>query len=266
MMGMPLVAGRTFDDGSGTRKEVLISNSLAHQLWPHGGAVGHRFRNAVRSADGKLIPWQTVIGVVPDVVLNLVENARQPAIYRPLDDINGSDIALLVRMQGENRTERLQQFAASIQQGGSPPLIENVREDLDRTMAEPRFTMRVLATFAGLGVLLAAIGLFGLISYTVTQRTSEIGVRMALGATRGSIARLIVGDGIRLSLAGIGLGLLGAIAVTRLIQSLLYGVSHIDPFSFGVGALLLLAVSVIACVVPVLHATSVDPALAVRGE
>jgi putative ABC transport system permease protein len=199
-------------------------------------------------------------------VQNLVDNAKQPAIYRPLDDAIESNVALLIRLQGKNSTERLQQFAASLQQGGSAPLIENVREDLDRTMAEPRFTMRILVTFAGLGVLLAAIGLFGLISYTVTQRTREIGVRMALGATRGSIARLIVGEGVRLSLAGIGLGLLGAIAATRLIQSLLYGVSRIDPFSFGVGALLLLAVSVIACVGPVLRATGVDPALAVRGE
>lgn len=267
MMGMPLVAGRTFDDGSATRKEVLVSNSLAHQLWPNDVAVGHRFRNTIRSADGTLRPWQTVIGVVPDVVQNLVESAPQPAIYRPLDDINGTDnIALLVRMHGENPAERLQQFAASLQHGGSTPLIEDVREDLDQSMAEPRFTMRVLTAFAALGVLLAAIGLFGVISYSVAQRTREIGVRMALGATRSSIAVLIVGDGARLALIGIAVGLLGAIAATRLIQSQLYGVSRIDPFAFSIGAILLLAVSIAACVLPMLRATAVDPAIAVRGE
>jgi ABC-type antimicrobial peptide transport system permease subunit len=117
-----------------------------------------------------------------------------------------------------------------------------------------------------LGVLLAAIGLFGVISYSVGQRTREIGVRMTLGATRRSIARLVVGDGIRLALIGTVVGLLGAAAATRLIRHSLYGVSRLDPFSFGVGGTVLLAVSIVACVVPMLRATAIDPAIAVRVE
>lgn len=266
MMGMPLIAGHTFDEGSLARNEVLVSHSLAHQLWPEGLAIGHRFRNAMGGPLSPFHTWQTVIGVVPNAVRDLVGDATEPAIYQPLDGSDARSIALLIRLQGKEPVESLKQFAASVQRSGSMPVIENVREELDQSMAEPRFIMRILAAFAALGVLLAAIGLFGVISYSVAQRTREIGVRMALGATRGSIAGLIVGDGIRLALIGIAVGLLGAAAATRLIQSLLYGVSRIDLFAFGIGAILLLAVSIAACVVPMLRATGVDPAIAVRGE
>jgi putative ABC transport system permease protein len=157
-------------------------------------------------------------------------------------------------------------IAASIATGNSRPVITNVRESIDQSIAEPRFFMQVLATFAALGVLLAAIGLFGVISYSVSQRTREIGVRMTLGATRGSIASLVVGDGLRLAIIGITLGLAGASAATRLIQSLLYGVSRFDPLSFALGALLLLVVAAVACAVPMWRATAVDPVIAVRAE
>jgi putative ABC transport system permease protein len=120
--------------------------------------------------------------------------------------------------------------------------------------------------FALLGVVLAAIGLFGVVSYSVAQHTQEIGVRMALGATRQSIAALVIGDGIRLRLVGIFVGLLGAVAATRIVQALLYDVSRLDPLAFGAGAVLLLAVSMTACVLPMLRATRVDPATAVRVD
>jgi putative ABC transport system permease protein len=124
----------------------------------------------------------------------------------------------------------------------------------------------VLATFAALGVLLAAIGLFGVISYTVGQRTREIGIRMTLGATRTSIARLVISDGLRLAVIGIALGLLGATVATRLIQSSLYGVSRLDPLSFALGAVVLLFVAVGACAAPMWRATAVDPVIAVRAD
>jgi len=267
---MPLLAGRTFDEGSAERNEVIISASLARQVWPDGDALGHQLRNAVAKSRGDAEPWQTVIGVVPDVVLSLVEGAV-PALYRPLETatptgglMNG--VSLIVRFDAGDATTRLKQFATTVQTVKSRAEIVDVRASIDESMAEPRFTMRILVVFAVLGVLLAAIGLFGVISYNVGQRTREIGVRMTLGATRRSIARLVVGDGIRLALLGIGVGLLGAVAATRLIQKLLYGVSPFDPFSFGVGAVLLLAVAVAACVVPMLRATGVDPAIAVRVD
>ena len=270
MMRMPLLAGRTFDDGSQSRNEVIISATLARQVWPDGIAVGRRLRNAVPKSRGVIEPWQTVIGVVPDVVTDLVGGTASPGFYRPFDATAGgflmNSVTLIVRLPGADAAARLKQFAASVQPNKTETVVANVRETIDQSLAEPRFTMRVLVAFAALGVLLAAIGLFGVISYSVGQRTREIGVRMTLGATRGSIARLVVGDGIRLALVGIGVGLVGAVAATRLIQNLLYGVSRLDPFSFGLGAALLLAVSVIACVVPMLRATAVDPVIAVRVE
>ena len=271
MMRMPLVSGRAFDAGSLERNEVIISTSLARQLWPEGSAIGRRFRNGLTKPDGSHEPWQTVVGVVPDIIADLVGGNAHPAMYSPLEaqEPNGptaGSVVLIVRLQPGASAERLASFAKSVAPPGSEASIGNVRERIDRTLAEPRFLMGILTTFAALGVVLAAIGLFGVISYSVGQRTREIGVRMALGATRGAVARLVVGDGVRLALAGIVIGLAGAVAATRLIENLLYGVSRFDPFSFVAGATVLLAVAVVACVVPMLRATGVDPAIAVRAD
>jgi putative ABC transport system permease protein len=264
MMGMPLVAGRTFDDGSLGRNEVIVNTTLARMLVPDGSPLGIRFRNArpIRFAKD----WLTVIGVVPDVVDNLL-GVPQPQIYAPIGNPNAiGPLTLYVRLRGEPSPESLTRFAASVQPSGTKPVIASVRQKIDESAAEPRFAMRVMTIFAALGVLLASIGLFGVVSYSVGQRTREIGVRMTLGATRGAIARLVVSDGIRLALLGIVVGLAGAVTGTRLIQSMLFGVSRVDPFAFGAGAVLLLAVAVVACVVPMWRATGVDPVVAVRAE
>jgi putative ABC transport system permease protein len=260
-MRMPLIAGRTFGEGSHARHEVIVSQSLARQLWPEGDAVGRRFRNAVRRPEAPIDPWRTVIGVVPDVVSNVVQGLGDPELYEPLGPTGAP--SLIVRLASADALPLLSQFAESIRPGTT---ITNVRQEIMRAVAEPRFTMLIMILFAGLGVVLAAIGLFGVVSYSVGQRTREIGVRMTLGATRRSIARLVIGEGVRLSAAGIVIGLLGAAGATRLLQAVRYGVSPIDPFSFGVGALLLLATSVAACVLPMMRATAVDPAIAVRAE
>jgi len=265
MMAMPLIAGRMFDDRSLERGEVIINTTLARMLVRDGDAVGVRFRNVRPIAFVK--DWLTVIGVVPDVVDNLLARAPQPRIYAPLGNANAAGrLTLYVRLRGEPASESLTRFAMSVQPSGTKPEIASVWQKIDESAAEPRFAMRIMTIFAGLGVLLASIGLFGVVSYTVGQRTREIGVRMTLGASRGSIARLVVGDGVRLTLLGIGIGLAGAVAGTHLVQGLLYGVPPLDPFAFGVGALLLLAVAVAACIVPMWRATAVDPVVAVRAE
>jgi len=266
VMGMPLVAGRMFDRQSSARREVIVNATLARMLSPDGSPLGVRFRNARPIAFAK--EWLTVIGVVPDVVDNLLARAPEPQIYAPLDDTNGArgDLLLYLRVRGEPSAASLRRFAESVQPVGAKPVIASVREQIDHSAAEPRFAMRIMTIFAALGVVLAAIGLFGVISYTVGQRTREIGVRMTLGASRGSIAALVVGDGIRLALIGIVVGLGGAVAATRLIQSLLYGVPRLDPFAFTVGTVALLAISIVACVVPMWRATRVDPVIAMRAE
>jgi len=269
MMRMPLLAGRTFDGGSRAANEVVVSRSLARQISPDGNVVGRRFRNAVSRSRGPDEPWQTVIGIVPDVITSLTSHDVNAQLYRPLVTTgpgSGGNASLLVRLSGPDAVTRLRQLVAPASPGNTPAEIVNVRDRIEASLAEPLFVMRILAAFAALGVALAAIGLFGVISYSVGQRTREIGVRMTLGATRASIARLVIGDGIRLALAGVVIGLLGAGAATRLVQNLLYGVSRFDPFSFGLGSVVLLAVAFVACVVPTLRATGVDPVVAVRAE
>lgn len=287
MLRMPLLAGRPFDEGSHERNDVIVSQALANQVSPGSSPVGLRIRNALvrtrssisfnpgqKAAPTPDEPWQTIIGVVPDVVTSLVQQAPDLAIYHPLalgdtappGPFGGAPVTIIARLDNQAALPRIRQFASAMQRGGPGATVTNVRESIDASLAEPQFIMRILATFAALGVVLAAIGLFGVISYTVGQRTREIGVRMTLGATRASIARLVVGDGLRLAMIGVALGLVGAAAATRLIQSLLYGVSRLDPLSFGTGAILLLGIAVVACAVPMWRATAVDPVIAVRAE
>ncbi len=265
---MPLLAGRTFDSQSAANNEMVISETLARTLWPDGTAVGHRFRQTPGTAASTVMPWWTVIGVVPDVVTNtLLDTKPEPAIYRPIDgDWDMARITLIVRLDDNDATGALRKLVAAVQPGPTMPVIRDVEEQMNGTAAEPRFTMVVLITFAVIAVVLATTGLYGVIAYTVAQRTREIGVRIALGATRVAIARLVVGNGLRLAVSGVVLGLIGAVAATRVIEHLLYGVSRFDAFSFAGGAVFLVMISVVACIVPTLRATSVDPIVAVRAE
>jgi putative ABC transport system permease protein len=211
-------------------------------------------------------PWMTVIGIAPDVVgRDLTGGAARAAIYRPVGT-EALVVSFIVRLASPDAVTNLRAFAASVRPEQRAPEIESVRERIEQSLAQPRFIMRVLVTFAAVGVVLAAIGLFGVISYAVSQRTREIGVRLALGATRSGIARLVLGNAIRLALAGILLGLAGSVAATRLVQSTLYAVPRLDPFAFGVGAVVMLLLSVVACLAPIRRAALLDPVEALRVD
>jgi predicted permease len=266
VLRMPLVSGRTFDSTSRVRNEVVVSQSLARHLWPDGKAVGREFRSTVQRPGGPPEPWQTVIGVAPDIVArDVTEGTGRQAIYRPVGAERGA-VNLLVRLDRPDAMTTLRQFAAASRPGQPAPDIQNLKARIDRSLAQPRFIMQILVTFATVGVLLAAIGLYGVIAYTVGQRTREIGVRLALGATGSEIARLVLGNGIRLALAGIVLGFAGSVAATRLIQSTLYGVPRLDPFAFGAGAVVMLLLAVVACLAPTRRAASLDPVVALRVD
>lgn len=267
--GISFVAGRTFDAGAADRNEVIVDEVFAKQLWPSELAVGKRFRIASNGPGDAPTPWWTVIGVTKSVLAHgLLDGTPSPAVYSPLEQaFDRGRIAVIARWSGGSApAATLRRLGAELAPGGPPPTVTNLSQLLRDSIAEPRFSMIVLAAFAGLAVLLAAVGLYGVVAYSVTQRTREIGIRMTLGATRQAIARLVIGDGLRLSCAGIVLGLAGAVAATRVIQIALYGVGRGDLTSFAVGAVGLLTISLIACVVPVMRATAVDPAIAVRAD
>ncbi len=266
VMEIRLIAGRTFDAGSAARNEVVVTRSLAARLWPGESPIGHRLRRATPYPDGVIQAWQTVVGEAPDVVRRLVDGA-EPGLYLPLDNTRPNPgTALIVRVRGQDPSAALRELATSIAGNEMRVRITNVQQRLDQSIADPQFVMLILATFASLGVVLASVGLFGVISYAVGQRTREIGIRMTLGATRAVIARLVVGDGLRFATVGVALGLAGATAATRLIQSMLYGVSRFDAISFALAAAAVLVTSLVACAVPMVRATGIDPAITLRAE
>jgi ABC-type antimicrobial peptide transport system permease subunit len=174
---------------------------------------------------------------------------------------------LIVRGRaGVDPTPALRHVGTEIRPDAPNPAITDVAAAFDASMAQPRFAMQILSAFAILGVVMAAIGLYGVISYTVSRRTREIGIRMTLGATRTRIARLVVGNGLRLAVVGVAVGLGGAWATASLLEHSLYGVQPHDAWSFAIGGAMLVVVSLAACLIPMARATAVDPVVAVRAD
>ncbi len=269
VLGISMLAGHTFDAGSADRNEVVIDEVLAKQLWPRESSIGKRFRIASGGPGDPPGQWWTVIGVTRNVLAHgLLDGAPSAAVYSPLGpSFERGRLTVIARWKdGSAPAASLSRLGAELAPNGPPTTVTNLSQYLSDSIAEPRFAMQVLASFALLAVVLAAIGLYGVVAYSVTQRTREIGIRMTLGATRRVIARLVVGNGLRLSCAGIALGLAGAVAATRAITAALYGVGQPNVLSFVLGAAGLLMVSVLACAIPVVRATAVDPAIAVRAD
>ena len=265
VMRMPLVAGRPFDEGSRSRDEVIVSQTLARQLGYDGNIVGRRFRNSRPKPDGSVERWQTVIGVAPDILANRMDAERQPVLYQPYPGYaNGA--SLIVRLPRKDAASQLRRFAEAVQPHRLRSRVIDVHEMVEQSIAEPRFTMSVLVLFAVSGVLLAAIGLFGVMSYSLGMRTREIGVRITLGATRRDVAGLFVRDALGQAALGTSIGLAGAAAVTRLLGMSFYGVQVLDTSTFVLAAASMLLASLVASAGPLLTATRVDPVVAIRAE
>jgi predicted permease len=260
---MPLIAGRTFDEGSESRDEVIVSRSLARQLWHDGNAVGRQLRNSMWQ--GRFQQWHTVVGVVPDILTNRLDHDAQAMLYRPFPG-GAVSTTLIVRSSRADAGDLLRRFAKSVQPDPRRWRISDVERTIEQSIAEPRFTMSVLVLFATCGVALAAIGLFGVVSYSLRLRTREIGVRITLGATRRDIAGLFIRDALTQVAIGTAIGLAGAVAITRLARMSFYGVQSFDSGTFTVAAVSMLLVSLAACAGPLLRAMRVDPVVAMRAE
>ena len=261
-MGIRLVEGRTFSDTAEKSTQAMVNEGFARKYWHGQSAIGRRLRIAFNGKGD----WLTVVGVVKDAYTSgLTSDASDPLLYVPFQ--GNYQPALIVRT-APNTTAiaTVRSLIPAMDHQLPPPSVTNVEDAMRESIASPRFTMLLLAVFTVLALVLAAVGLYGVLAYAVAQRTREIGIRIALGATRRTIARAIVGQGALLATVGIAIGLGGAYWATKFIDKMLYGVPRGDPYAFTAGALVLFGTAIAACIVPMRRAVSVDPLIAMRAE
>jgi predicted permease len=217
---------------------------------------------------GDTSQYMTVVGVVRDVRQEGLTATPYSQIYWPVEQDNRRAMVVVVRTAGEPTALTNGVRAAVRDLDPQLPVydVRTMEERVSSTVARPRVTAVLIAVFAGTALLLAAIGIYGVVSYTVAQRTRELGVRMALGARAGDVLRLVVGQGMLPTMAGLAVGLAGAWGAARLLGSLLYGITASDPWTFAGVALFLLSVALVATYVPARRATRVDPVIALRAE
>jgi predicted permease len=275
-IGLAVREGRGFTDrdDEGSPPVAVVNETMARSFWPGEAVVGRRFKVGLPDSPQ---PWLLVVGVVEDVrqmasdepvKAEMYVPYRQAAVYWKGGNAPFAPRDLVVRTSVEPRSLAPAVRGAVKEVDPYQPVfgVRTLEEVLSLDTAQRRVGVILLAAFAGLALLLAALGIYGVLAFFVVQHTPEIGVRMALGASPGDMLRLVVGRGMRLALAGVGCGLVAAFALTRLIESQLFGVSASDPFTFAGIALLLAAVALLACLVPARRATKVDPMVALRYE
>lgn len=267
VMEVPLMLGRYFtpQDNTKTPNVIIVNQTLAQRMFTGQSAVGQRI-----ISPGTVPETYEIVGVVGDERINGLATNIRPVIYRPSLQEPDTDGVLLVRTTDDplKLADTLRRECLTVEPGlviFFTRSLESIAANLPAAFMR-RYPALLLGVFAGLALLLAAIGIYGVMSYTVTQRTHEIGIRVALGAQNTDVLRLVIGQGLKLALAGVSVGLLAAWGLTRLLTSLLFGVSATDPLTFGVLAALLLAVAALACYFPARRAAGVDPLIALRYE
>jgi predicted permease len=271
-MGIPLVAGRSFTpaDREGATQAVIISERLAKRFFPGESPLGRRLKPGPQESHH---PWMTIVGVAKDVKDEKLRAECDITWYLPYPQfanvvVWATNVNLAVRTRQDPVSLAPALSRAIHEVDPTLPIfqIAPTRELLAESLAQKKFSAILVTLFAGIGLILAAVGLYGVMSYSVSQRVREIGVRMALGAHPGDVQKMVVRNGLKLTLAGMAAGLLGALALTRFLRSLLYEVSPTDPTTF-IGILLILAlVGFLATYLPARRATRVDPMIALRNE
>jgi len=259
---IPLLRGRNFTEQEvrQTDKVVIVSQQLVNVVFPNEEALGKRLVSAMGNQAYE------IIGIVGDIRHRSLDNAPFPTMYFPTHAIGRAN--LVVRTKGDplSVAASVRKEVQALDPDQPVAAIRTMKDWVDSSVAAPRYRTTLLALFAALAMILAATGIYGVMSYSVAQRTHEIGVRMALGARRFDVLKLVVRQGMVLAVIGVVVGLGGAYALTRVMSSLLFGVTEKDPVTFAVVAGLLVAVSFIACFVPARRATKVDPLVALRYE
>jgi putative ABC transport system permease protein len=270
LLGTAIQQGREFTtrDGWKAPQVALINETFAKKFFPNENPIGKRIHPSIQ-ADGSLLPMREIVGVVADIKSKNLNEAIEPEVYLhfPQCPVFWS-FSLVLRTPQDSQTltqlirDKINQLDRNVSLGQIRTL-DSFRSDV---VAQPRFNSLLLGIFAGIALLLTALGVYGVVSYTVLQRTQEIGIRMALGAQTRDVLKLVLGEGLKPVLIGAGLGLMGAFAAARILKSLLFGVSATDPLTFAVVVTFLAIVALLACWIPARRATKVDPLVALRHE
>ncbi len=271
LMSVPLQQGRVFDsrDRSQSQPVAIVNQALVRKYFPRQNPLGRHIRVGEPATSA---PWLTIVGVSSsekskDFFREMAWN-EIPQVFRPVSQLPPSTGSLLLRAASDqlNLGAAIQKQIAAIDSSVPVGDLQSMRARLSHVLAYPRFRAVVLGTFAGLALLLAALGLYGVLSQFIAQRTSEIGVRMALGAQRRDVLSLVIRQGMLLVAAGLAAGLLAAFSLTRFVASLLYGLTATDPVTLAAVSLLLITVSLLAASIPAWRASRVDPMVALRHE
>lgn len=264
---MPLLRGRFFsaEDGPDSARVAIVNDTMARRLWPGQDPVGKRFKLGPQASTG---PWFTVVGVVGDARRQSLEIEPGAQMFEPLAQNPSRLETLLIRtsIDPASMVGTLQAAIRRVDRQATPYGVANLTTQLYRFQAERRFQTSLLMTFSLVALLLAAIGIYGVIQYSTATRTREIGVRIAVGAQRGDIFKMIVGEGLTLSLAGLALGLVGALWLGHVGSSLLFGVTATDPLTYVGVSLVLTTVAIAGCYFPARRAARIDPLMALRYE
>ena len=270
-LGIPLVKGRDFTAGDHAQAPgvVIISEAMARRYWPNEDPIGKRLREDSHGSPAP-DPWLSIVGVAGEVKYRgLPQNPNaDPDVYYPLPQEPNRDLFLAVRSSVD--PDSLVAAVRGVLQKLDPDLpvysVATMAERVANQTTQSRFSAWLLGVFGALALVLAAVGIYSVMAYAVEQRAREIGVRVALGARAGDVLKMVIGQGMRLALLGVALGLGAALALTQLMKRLLFGVAAADPLTYGALALLLTLVALFACWVPARRATKVDPMVALRHE
>ena len=269
-MQIPLRAGRTFTqrDAADSEQVIVVNEALARRMWPGGEAIGKHLRWSDPERDQRPM---TIVGVVADVRNSGLDEVDGPVIYAPIRQITFPwmrGFTFLVRTANEPSTMAASVRKAALGADPAKPIynVGTLAEAMDSSLAERRFNMLLLQLFAGVALVLAAIGIYGVVAYSVTQRTQEIGIRMALGAQPAGVLGLVLREGMAPTLLGLGVGIAASLAVTRVLVAQLFETLATDPVTFAAVVAGLGGVSALACMLPARRATKVDPVIALRAE
>jgi putative ABC transport system permease protein len=271
-MNIPLRQGRYFEssDNAQSLPVAIINETMARQYWPGENALGRRFKVGDPDEPGK--QWKEIVGIVADIRQMGIDEPVKAEMYLPYEQITDwpgyvpRDLAIRTNGDTSNLVGPVRQIIREVDPDQPVSNVATMAEVLGTETAQRRMGMIMLAGFAALALLLASLGIYGVLAYFVTQHTNEIGVRQALGATPRNILLLVLRKGMGLTLIGVGIGLVAAFALTRLMSSLLFGVTAADPLTFATVPLVLVGVALLACYIPARRATKVDPLVALRYE